>query len=141
MYIVSACLAGLRTRYDGTDCPAGRIQNLVYEGKAIPVCPEQLGGLPTPREPIVLVNGDGKALIKGSARALGEETGTDYTPMLLRGAEEVLNMISMISISGVFLKDGSPSCGFSYIKAGKDRIKGIGVTAAVLLEAGVKVLY
>ena len=49
MIIVSGCLAGLRCRYDGAEKPCEKVVRLVAEGKAIPVCPEQLGGLPTPR--------------------------------------------------------------------------------------------
>ncbi len=140
MYLVSACLAGIRTRYDGTDCPDRRIQRLIAEGEAIPVCPEQLGGLPTPREPICLVQGDGEALIKGVARALGNESKKDYTLNLTRGAEEILNIARMLKVKGVFLKDGSPSCGYSYIKVGNDKISGVGVTTAILLKAGIKIL-
>ena len=140
MYIVSACLAGLRTRYDGKDCCDKRIQCLVAEGKAIPVCPEQLGGLPTPREAIEIRNDNGNGILLGRTKAIGKESGTDYTPNLLRGADEVLKIASLLKIKKAILKDGSPSCGSTYIKKGGKRIKGVGVTTAVLLMAGVKVL-
>lgn len=140
MFLVSACLAGLNTRYDGTDCYKKYIQSLVAQGKAFPICPEQLGGLPTPREPIELVGGDGEGLLKGTTRAIGEKTGKDYTRSLLKGAEEVLKIAAMLKIKGAFLKDGSPSCGCRYIKIGNKRIKGKGVTTAALLQAGIKVL-
>ena len=52
MIIVSACLAGLPCRYDGGSCPNAQVVELVAQGKALPVCPEQLGGLATPREPV-----------------------------------------------------------------------------------------
>ncbi|MCK5381961.1 MAG: DUF523 domain-containing protein, partial [Candidatus Latescibacteria bacterium] len=54
-YIVSACLAGVRCRYDGGHCETPEIRQLVAEGRALPVCPEQLGGLPTPRIPAEIV--------------------------------------------------------------------------------------
>ncbi len=139
MFLVSACLAGLNTRYDGTDCCRKHFQTLVAKGKAFPVCPEQLGGLPTPREPIELVGDDGAALLKGMARAIGIKSGKDYTQNLLRGANEVLKIAVMLKSKEAFLKDGSPSCGCSYIKVGNKRIKGKGVTAAALLKAGIRV--
>ncbi len=138
MFLVSACLAGLNTRYDGTDCCKKHFQTLVSQGKAILICPEQLGGLPTPREPIELVGGDGEGLLKGTAKAIGK-SGKDYTQNLLRGAKEVLKIAAMLKTKKAFLKDGSPSCGCSYIKVGDKRIRGKGVTAAALLKAGVKV--
>lgn len=109
------------------------------QGRAFPVCPEQLGGLPTPREPIELVGGDGEDLLRGISVAIGKKTGKDYTRNLLRGADEVLKIVSMLKIKEAFFKDGSPSCGCSYIKAGNKRIKGKGVATAVLLRAGIKV--
>jgi uncharacterized protein YbbK (DUF523 family) len=140
MYLVSACLAGFRTRYDGGECLDSNIQTLIAEGKAIPICPEQLGGLPTPREPIGLVDGDGEALLNGAARALGNESKKDYTANLIRGAEEALNIAKIFKVKGAFMKDGSPSCGFSCIKAGNDKISGVGVTTAILKRAGIKML-
>ena len=140
MYLVSACLAGFRTRYDGGDCLDNSIKTLIAEGRAIPVCPEQLGGLPTPREPIGLVDGDGEALLKGFARALGIESKKDYTANLIRGAEEALNIAKIFNVKGVFLKDGSPSCGYSCVTVGNDKISGVGVTTAILQKAGIKVL-
>ncbi len=138
MFLVSACLAGVNTRYDGTNCCKKHFQTLVSQGKAVLICPEQLGGLPTPREPIELVGGDGDRLLKGMAKAVGQ-SGKDYTQNFLRGAEEVLKIAEMLKTKKVFLKDGSPSCGCSYIKVGDKRTMGKGVTAAALLKAGVKV--
>jgi uncharacterized protein YbbK (DUF523 family) len=138
MLLVSACLVGLSTRYDGTDCCKKYFQSLVAEGKAIPICPEQLGGLSTPREPIELVGGDGEALLKGKAKAIGE-SGRDYTQNLLKGAKEVLKIAKMLKPKKAFFKNGSPSCGCSYIKSRNKKIRGKGVTTAILLRAGIKV--
>jgi uncharacterized protein YbbK (DUF523 family) len=139
MYLVSACLAGFSTRYDGGDCLDNSIKTLIAEGRAIPVCPEQLGGLPTPREPIGLVDGDGEALLNGFARALGKESEKDYTANLIKGAEEALNIARKYKIKGAFLKDGSPSCGYSIVTVDNDKISGVGVTTAMLQKAGIKV--
>jgi len=137
---VSACLAGLRTRYDGKDCCNRGVQELVIRGNAIPLCPEQLGGLPTPREAIEISGGDGGSVLDRRARAIGKETGTDYTDNLLKGAEEVLRMASLLKIKKAILKDGSPSCGSTYIKRGRRRVRGVGITTAVLSRAGIEVV-
>ena len=139
MFLVSACLAGLNTRYDGKTCGEKYFQKLVAQGKAFPICPEQLGGLPTPREPVELVRGDGESVLNGRARAVGKKSGKNYTQNLLRGADEVLKIAAMLKIKKAFLKDGSPSCGSSYIKVGNKKIKGKGVTAAALINAGIEV--
>jgi uncharacterized protein YbbK (DUF523 family) len=140
MFIVSACLAGINTRYDGKTCGKKYFQKLVSQDKAFLICSEQLGGLPTPREPIELVGGDGEALLNGTARAVGIKTGKDYTENLLRGAKEVLKIAKMLGVKKAFLKDGSPSCGNTYIKVKNKKVKGKGVTTAVLLKAGIKVV-
>jgi uncharacterized protein YbbK (DUF523 family) len=62
-YIVSACLAGLKTRYDGTDALCARVRELVEKGEAVPFCPEQAGGLPTPRTPAEITGGDGYVVL------------------------------------------------------------------------------
>lgn len=139
MFLVSACLAGLHTRYDGTSCGKKYFKSLIARRRAFPVCPEQLGGLPTPREPIWLRGGDGEALLKGKAKAVGK-SGRDYTQNLLRGAKEVLKIAKMLDVKGAFLKDGSPSCGYSFIKAGNKNVKGKGVTATALEKAGIKLV-
>jgi|SRR3990172_56247 len=139
MFLVSACLAGLNTRYDGTNCCKRYFKSLVAQGKAFPVCPEQLGGLPTPRESIELAGGDGQAVLKGRIKAIGKKSGKDYTKNLLRGADEVLKIAAMLKIKKAFLKDGSPSCGSTYIKVGNKKNKGKGVTAAALINTGIKV--
>ncbi len=68
MIIVSACLAGIKCRYDGKDAVVTGVKALVKEGKALPVCPEQWGGLPTPRSPAEIISGDGEDVLKGNSR-------------------------------------------------------------------------
>lgn len=140
MFIISACLAGLNTRYNGKTRGKKYFQKLVARGKAFPACPEQMGGLPTPREPIELVGGDGADLLDGRARAIGIKTGKNYTENFLRGSKEVLKIADMLKIKKAFLKDGSPSCGSTYIKVNNKKIKGKGVATATLLKAGIKVV-
>ena len=138
MIIVSACLAGFNTRYDGTNCRHPEIMEMVAAGKAIPLCPEQLGGLPTPRPAISFVNGDGNELIKGAigVRAIGAD-GNDYSKNLINGAMETLKIVRMFNIKKAILKDGSPSCGVFKVWVNNRKVEGCGVTTAVLKKNGI----
>lgn len=138
MYIVSACLAGFNTRYDGTNCADERVKRLVAEGRALPVCPEQLAGLPTPRPAIEFKGGDGKALIEGTAEAAGED-GAGYSSVMLKGAEETLRIALLYGIKEAVLKDGSPSCGVTYAHMDGAKKPGRGVTAELLYRHGITV--
>lgn len=126
--LISACLLGLCTRYDGkTKADRGCLAELI--GKiCIPVCPEQLGGLPTPREPADIIGGDGRDVLAGTAGVI-TKSGIDLTAEFIRGAEQVVQIARLQNISRAFLKARSPSCAVT----GK-----IGVTAALLQAAGVQ---
>src|SRR5947208_10976112 len=89
--LVSACLAGLATTHNGVAKPHPKVMELVRQGRAILVCPEQLGGLPTPRAcaEIAPVSGSGAAVLAGEARVIDVE-GNDVTANYLRGAREAL---------------------------------------------------
>jgi len=104
--LVSACLLGIKCRYDGTrrEIP-DTIQNLIKEGKSlIPVCPEQLGGLPTPRaKSRVVWDDDGPRVIN--------ELGEDVTSQFVIGAREVLKIAQLVAADRAYLKSKSPSCG------------------------------
>ena len=95
----------------------------------IPVCPEQLGGLSTPREAADIVGGDGRDVLAGTARVVSK-SGIDCTAAFVLGAEQVLQIARLQNISRALLKARSPSCAVS----GK-----IGVTAALLRSAGIEV--
>ncbi len=130
VYLVSGCLIGLSCRYDGCvkeypDCRR-ELAGKIY----VPVCPEQLGGLPTPREPADLVGGDGAAVLAGQAKVL-TKSGVDVTANFLAGAEQVLRIARELQVTGAYLKSGSPSCGAGRV---------LGVTAALLAREGVLVL-
>jgi len=133
MIIVSACLAGINSRYDGTNCAQPEIIKMVLSGKAMPLCPEQLGGLPTPRPAISFVNGDGSDLIMGAngVKAIGID-GHDYSLNLINGANEVLRIAKMFDAKRAIFKDGSPSCGVFKVYSNNEKVKGCGVTTAVL---------
>jgi uncharacterized protein YbbK (DUF523 family) len=138
MFLVSACLAGFNTRYDGTNSEDKKAVELVSSGRAIPVCPEQLGGLPTPRPPLQFTGGDGKIVLDKGAGAVDGD-GIDYTENLIRGAEEVLRIADIFKIKKAIFKDGSPSCGVTYVWASGEKIAGKGITTWLLEKNGIEV--
>ena len=128
--LVSACLLGVNCRYSGDGCEDERILRLAQKHVLIPVCPEQLGGLPTPRGPDELVCG--KVL---------EKSGKDNTAAFERGAAETLRLALLLGCRYAVLKERSPSCGSSVIYDGTfsgRRIPGSGVTASLLMKNGIK---
>ncbi len=130
IYLVSACLVGLKTRYDGRIIPSDACRKAAEGAVYIPVCPEQLGGLPTPRVAAGLVDGDGHDVLVGKARVI-TRNGEDVTENFIEGARQVLKIARQQKIKKVFLKAGSPSCGLN---------PKIGVTAALLKAEGVEVV-
>jgi uncharacterized protein YbbK (DUF523 family) len=129
--LVSACLLGVGCRYDGAHKCAPGIEKLTSLCQLIPVCPEILGGLPTPRPPAERV-GD---------RVLTRE-GKDVTAQYQRGAEEILRLAKLFSCTAALLKERSPACGCGQIYDGsfsRQLTQGNGVAAALLLENGIPV--
>jgi uncharacterized protein YbbK (DUF523 family) len=117
------------------------IQKLIREGKAIPVCPEQLGGLSTPRNPAEIVGGDGEDVLDGKARVM-DRTGKDVTEAFIRGAYEALHLAKAVGAKEAILKEKSPSCGSCVIYDGTFQGKkkaGMGVTAALFQRHGIRV--
>jgi uncharacterized protein YbbK (DUF523 family) len=140
-YIVSACLIGLKTRYDGRSCFNDSVKKLVLDGVAIPVCPEQLAGLPTPRSPAEIVGGTGYDVLLKKARVINRE-GTDLTEKFIDGARQTLNLAQIFRASKAVLKTKSPSCGCGLIYDGTfsgNLVEGDGVTAALLKQEGIEV--
>lgn len=140
MYLVSACLAGIACKYDGAHNLCPQVQKLVASGNAIPVCPEQLGGLPTPRLPAEIKGGNGLDVWQGNARVM-TVTGKDVTAAFQRGAAETMKLARSMKIQEAILKARSPSCGSATIYDGSFtgiRHPGQGVTAALLSSAGLK---
>ena len=130
IYLVSACLIGLCTRYDGkTKENAHCIEKLAHSFW-IPICPEQLGGLPTPRESADISGGDGADVLAGTARVI-TQSGIDLTEEFIRGAHQVLQIARLQNVQAIFLKGRSPSCAVG----GK-----IGVTAALLQAANFRLI-
>ena len=119
---------GIACRYDGQIIAAPECrQELARLGALwIPFCPEQLGGLPTPRTAASINDGDGEDVLDGRSKVL-TKTGADVTQCFLRGAEQVLAIAGQQPTSAVFLKARSPSCAVT---------AQIGVTAALLARHG-----
>ena len=139
MIIVSACLAGCRTRYDGCSRPDVEIVRMVEAGEAIAVCPEQLGGLSTPRPKSEITDqGDGSDVLDAGA-AVVDSNGRDVTGEFIRGAYEVLRIARTFAINQAILKDRSPSCGTSRIYKRGDLVSGKGVSTALLERNGIQV--
>ncbi len=129
IYLVSACLVGLCTRYDGQSKETPDCLLKLKDAVWIPVCPEQLGGLPTPREAADITGGEGRDVLNGQARVL-TKGGVDLTADFIRGAEQVLQIARSQNIQAALLKARSPSCAVSGT---------IGVTAALLQKSGIQV--
>ena len=137
--LVSACLLGYTCRYDGRHCRARDLD--VGPAELIPFCPEQAGGLPTPRKPAEIVDGDGEDVLDGKAR-VRTECGTNVTAQFLKGAQAALKLCQELDIKRALLKARSPSCGVSAIYDGAFRgttRPGAGVTAALLRRHGIHV--
>ena len=141
MKLVSACLLGVRCRHDGKGAPERRLLELAKRVELLPVCPEQLGGLPTPRERAWIVGGDGWDVLSGKAKVL-TENGKELTDDFIRGAEGVLKLARLFGATEAILKTGSPSCGLGEIREpfSEKPMRGDGVTAALLKRNGLRVL-
>ena len=132
MLIVSGCLAGEPCRYDGRDNLVPELRALVERGEAVAVCPEVLGGLPTPRTPSE-IQPDGRVLTR---------QGEDVTEAFVRGAERAAAICRAHGCTGAVLKARSPSCGRGTIYDGSftgARVAGNGIFAQLLLDAGIPV--
>ncbi len=136
MIIVSACLAGVKCRYNRTHRVDSSVLSLVREGKAIPLCPEVLGGLSIPREPCEIRT-------TPAGRRVFTKSGRNVTEEFLRGAERTLGIAREAGASEAVLASRSPSCGSRIIYDGSfsgKLIAGVGITASLLTEHGIRVL-
>ena len=130
--LVSACLMGMKVRYDGKDNANAPVLSLMDRHHLIPVCAEVFGGLTTPRDPAERV---GNQVISCAGR--------DVTEQYVRGAEEILRLSRLYGCKLAILKEKSPSCGHGRIYDGtfsRTLVPGDGVLAEKLLAAGVRVV-
>lgn len=136
MIIASACLCGVDCKYNAGNNLNEDVYKLFKEGKVVLVCPEQMGGLKTPRVPAEIVGGDGLDVLEGRAKVLTKE-GEDVTKEFIKGAEETLKLANALIPEKIILKAKSPSCGCGNIYDGtfsSKLINGNGVAAELLIK-------
>lgn len=138
--LISSCLLGLRTRYDGSDNYSEPLVDFLAEHNItpIPVCPEQLAGLPTPRSKCWFRSGDGKSALAQQG-CLCDEQGNDVTARFIDGARQTLKIAQMTKCQVAILQQRSPSCGSQSVYLNQELTPGMGITAALLEEHGIKV--
>ena len=130
--LISACLLGHPCRYDGKSKPCEAVLRLAQKHELLPVCPEELGGLPTPRIPSERQK-DGR---------VQNQKGEDVTAAYRKGAEAALEIARTNGVELALLKAKSPSCGCGRIYDGsfsRTLTEGNGVTAELLLSHGIRV--
>ncbi len=141
--LISACLLGENVRYDGSN---SRINSNILsqwqqEGRLISTCPEMAGGLPVPRVPAEISQGNADAVLRGQSDILRKD-GVDVTDAYVYGAEMTLALCMKHNIRIAILKEGSPSCGVACVNDGSfsgHKIEGQGVTARLLTRHGISV--
>ncbi len=141
--LVSACLMGLKVRYNGRDKPliATVLDRWQQEQRLVIHCPELAAGMVTPRLPAEIVGGDGAAALTGASRIL-ESDGSDATQPYLLAAWLALKAAQENGCRFALLTDGSPTCGSQKVYDGYFRgvtSPGMGVAAALLRQHGVEV--
>ena len=130
--LVSACLLGVCCRYDGESKSNSRVLRLMEKHELIPVCPEQLGGLPTPRPPAEIKHG-----------RVVNNAGQDVTAQYEKGAAETLRLYDLLHCDCALLKARSPSCGADQVYDGSftgTLVPGQGVAAKLLSQHHITVL-
>ena len=138
MILVSACLLGINCKYDGDNNKNENVKKYLEGKQFIIVCPEQLGGLTTPRVPSEIIKGSYTDVYKVISK-----DGTDVTENFIKGAKESLKIAKMYNCKEAILKEGSPSCGSCKVYDGTfsgTKINGMGITAALLKKEGLKIL-
>ncbi len=139
--LVSACLLGLPTRYDGKAKRSQEVLDYLQRENLtpIPVCPEQLAGMTTPRDKTFFQSGDGRAVLAGNGEAVSEN-GRSMNAIFCRGAKMTREIARLSSCRRALLKEGSPSCGVHRVYLGEDKVAGVGVTSALLMNSDLDVM-
>jgi uncharacterized protein YbbK (DUF523 family) len=131
MYLVSACLAGVNCRHDAKNKINDKIKNLVDSGQAIIACPEELGGLSTPRVPCEMI-----------LNKVVSKIGVDCTKEFNLGANKTLEIAKNNGVNKAILKSKSPSCGYGVVYDGTflgNLVSGNGLTADLLSKNGIEI--
>jgi uncharacterized protein YbbK (DUF523 family) len=138
--LVSACLLGCACRYDGRHNRDLTLERELAERglRAVPFCPEEHGGLGTPRPPASIESTNAAAVLDGRERVL-TDAGADVTRQFLRGAHGALETCKLHGIRRAFLKERSPSCGVRNTHAAGELVAGPGVTSELLRRNGIEI--
>lgn len=141
--LVSACLMGLKVRYNGKEKAqmTHQLARWQQEQRLVIHCPELAAGLSVPRPPAEIVSAEGKDVMRGQARII-ENTGTDVTGHYQLAAWLALRAAQEAGCTAALLTDGSPTCGTQFIYNGSfsnQRKSGMGVAASLLSEHGIAV--
>jgi len=135
MILISACFANVKCRYDGKAKRVDWIEALYKEGMAIPICPEVLGGLPTPRTSCEICESEGHRLVI-------DRNGIDRTSEFMIGAERAILVAKACDVKVAILKANSPSCGYREIYDGTfsgNKVTGNGFTSELLIKQGIRI--
>jgi len=138
--LVSACLLGLNTRYNNCCKKNDQVLSWLADGNwvPLPVCPEQLGGLPTPRPKAEYQSGDGETILDNQGQ-IHNGAGQDLSPALRQGAEQTLTIAQLSHCRFALLKERSPSCGVHAVYRNGAIVEGRGATSALLTRHGIRV--
>lgn len=134
--LISACLLGVNCDYKGSSKPCAWAIKKFRKGELVPICPEQLGGMTTPRIPSEIIKGDGLAVIQKQNRVINQK-GEDVSNKFIQGAIEVLKIARLVNAKQFIGRAKSPSCGVGETYDGsfsEKLVKGDGVTVALLKQ-------
>jgi uncharacterized protein YbbK (DUF523 family) len=143
MYLISACLCGVNCKYSGKNNLNKDCLKLLEQDEAILICPEQLGGLTTPRNPAEIIDGTAKSIVNDGVGKVVTSEGEDVTKSFIKGAKETIEIAKASGTVAAILKEGSPSCGCNHIYDGSfsgKKINGEGITSYLLKESGIEVI-
>ncbi len=142
MILVSACLWGEPTRYDGQASACPSLKKRLAGREVLVLCPEVMGGLPVPRPAAAFVNAspgqEGQELLAGRARLI-DATGCDVSQAFISGAQKVLNLALLRGVKCAYLKDRSPSCAYDLESLNPKGGPRLGVLAALLAAHGIEI--
>jgi uncharacterized protein YbbK (DUF523 family) len=139
MVLISACLIGLNCRFDRQSKTNTTLVSTLKNTHFIPFCPEQLGGLPTPRSRAWITNGDGNDVLAGKSKVINE-AGADVTPQFIKGTIETEKLLTLFNIKKAYLKSKSPSCGIGKIYHERNLVDGNGVCASMLIKKNIELI-
>ena len=128
--MISSCLLGINTRYNGKIKPMNPLLKKFLNNIIIPFCPEQFGCLKTPRTKATLLS-NSKSIVDGNGSVI-DDNGKDVSSDFLKGAQTSLELINNIKPNLIILKEDSPSCGLCFTNINWQKKRGMGITAYLI---------